>query len=188
MYTENEIHLIMGWAPGHNLGADRLIKKCAKAGLIIELAQERTGGGKAYKYNIIQDNRSTQAQWIPDALNRNYEVNANGEIRNKHGALVGSQDGKGYLKASNNDGKLVGVHRHIYFSFHPEDLINYDELTIDHIDGRRTNNSLDNLRPLSKTMNSIEMNNNQSELQSIMFQLIQKYGYETLKNKLIDLL
>ena len=80
------------------------------------------------------------------------------------------------------------MHRHIYFSFHPEDLTNYDELTIDHIDGKRTNNSLDNLRPLSKTMNSIEMNSNQSELQSIMFQLIQKYGYETLKDKLIHLL
>lgn len=188
MYTENEIHLMMGWAPGHNLGADRLTKKCARAGLIIELAQERTGAGNAYKYNIIQDNRSTQTQWIPDALNRNYEVNANGEIRNKHGVLVGFQDGKGYLKASNNDGKQIGVHRHIYFSFHPEDLINYDELTIEHIDGKRTNNSLDNLRPLSKAMNIIEMNKNQSELQSIMFRLIQKYGYEILKDKLIHLL
>lgn len=188
MYTENEIHILMGWAPGHNLGADRLIKRCEKAGLIIELAQERTGAGRAYQYNIIQDNRSKQTQWIPDVLNQNYEVNSNGEMRNKYGAPIGYLDGKGYLKASDNDGKQVGVHRHIYFSFHPEELINYDELTIDHADGNRTNNSLNNLRPLSRAMNSIEMHNNQSELQSIIFQLIQKYGYEGLKDKLVSLL
>ena len=37
MYTENEIHLIMGWTPGHNLGADRLIRKCACCGGIFPM-------------------------------------------------------------------------------------------------------------------------------------------------------
>ena len=187
MYTENDIHKMMGWAPGHNLGADRLIKKCARAGLIIELAQDRTGAGRAYQYNVIQDNRVPQ-NWVPDVLNLDYEVNKNGEIRNKHGMMIGHRDGKGYLKASDIIGRDVGIHRHIFFSFHPEYLDDYDEITIDHIDGNRTNNTLENLRPLSREMNSIERDKNQTEVQSIMFQLIQKYGYEDLKDKLTKLL
>jgi hypothetical protein len=80
------------------------------------------------------------------------------------------------------------VHRAVYFSFHPEDFTNEEVITIDHINGIKTDNSLSNLRPLSRLENIHCSDENQTEIKGLIAQLLSKYGYEELTEKLRQLL
>ena len=60
--------------------------------------------------------------------------------------------------------------------------------TIDHINGIKSDNSIDNLRALSRLENIRYSDENQTEIKGIVAQLLAKYGYEELKSKLESLL
>ena len=76
----------------------------------------------------------------------------------------------------------------MYFSFHPEEYPNESIYTIDHINGIKSDNSIDNLRALSRLENIRYSDENQTEIKGIVAQLLAKYGYEELKLKLESLL
>ena len=63
-----------------------------------------------------------------------------------------------------------------------------DNYVIDHIDGRRDNNALSNLRPLSIAKNNEVRVDNRNKSQEVLTQLILKFGYEETLNKLNHLL
>ena len=100
---------------------------------------------------------------------------------------LGFIDDKGYVKVGLRTGQ-IGVHRAVYFSFHPEEYSNESLYTIDHINGIKTDNSLENLRALSRLENIRYSDENQTEIKGIVAQLLTKYGYEELKIKLESLL
>ena len=60
-------------------------------------------------------------------------------------------------------------------------LSNSDNLVIDHINGIRTDNSLENLRWVTSAENTQLGRENRKEINDKISELIQKYGYEKTK-------
>ena len=187
MYTEKEILQMLGIENYKRQGQARLIPLCARAGLDIRVV---SGGGRgvAVKYEIIEDRRAKDEKWIDCIYDNNYEVSDLGGIRRKVSRNnLGYVDEKGYTKVALHTGQ-IGVHRAVYFSFHPEDFENEEVITIDHINGIKSDNSLSNLRPLSRLENIRSSDENQTEIKGIIAKLLSKYGYEELISKLQQLL
>ena len=80
------------------------------------------------------------------------------------------------------------LNRLIYFSFHPDLIKNSNNIQIDHINGIRTDNHLENLQPLTAIQNTQKRDINQNRIKTLTTQLILKFGYEDLEKKLNDLL
>lgn len=187
MYTEKEILQMLGIENYKRQGQARLIPLCARAGLDIRVV---SGGGRgvAVKYEIIEDRRAKNEKWIDCIYDNNYEVSDLGGIRRKVSKNnLGYVDEKGYVKVALRAGQ-IGVHRAVYFSFHPEDFENEEVITIDHINGIKSDNFLNNLRPLSRLENIRSSDENQTEIKGIIAKLLSKYGYEELISKLQQLL
>ena len=187
MYTEKEILQMLGIENYKRQGQARLIPLCARAGLDIRVV---SGGGKGVtvKYEIIKDRRSKDEKWIDCIYDNNYEVSNLGKIRRKVSKNeLGYIGQSGYVKVALPVGQM-GVHRAVYFSFHPELFSNEALYTIDHINGIKSDNSINNLRALSRLENIKESVQNQTEIKGIVAQLLAKYGYEELKLKLKELL
>ena len=71
------------------------------------------------------------------------------------------------------------VHRMVMETFNP--IENSDNLVIDHINGIRTDNSLENLRWVTSAENTQLGRENRKEINDKISELIQKYGYEKTK-------
>lgn len=89
-----------------------------------------------------------------------------------------------------NTGKTTNkqLNRLVFFSFHPELIQKEKLLQIDHINGVRTDNKLDNLRALSAIQNSQARDKNQGTIRTLETELINKIGYEEVEKILKNLL
>lgn len=188
LYTEKELLKMMGTNElNYHLGEKPLIKRCARAGLIIELAEK----GKPNKYRIVENNMNPfkNETWVDLIYDNQYVVSNYGRVKNKsNGRLIGYADGKGYIGMMLSNGFNLKIHRAVYFSFNPELFKQEHLFTIDHINGQRTDNRLENLRPLSNAENNKVKDENQTEIKTLIARLIEKYGYEETKKQLENLL
>ena len=71
-------------------------------------------------------------------------------------------------------------------SFNPIDC--YQNFVVDHIDGKRNNNNLSNLRWVFQRENAQFSDQNNTKINEIIAKLVQKYGYNDTKEKLLSLL
>ena len=78
------------------------------------------------------------------------------------------------------------LHRLVMETFCPVD--NMENLIVDHIDGRRDNNNINNLRWASPQENAIFKYENWDQLKDNFNSLLQKYGYKKLNEIFEDLL
>ena len=87
--------------------------------------------------------------WVKIARNNNYSINENGMVRNdntEHIKQPFTNKDNGYLIVDlymNNKSEKVPIHRLVAEAFIPNPE---NKATVDHIDGNRKNNSIDNLR------------------------------------------
>lgn len=87
-------------------------------------------------------------EWFPLAINPTYAVNKDGEIANlKTGYLIQGSERNGYLRVEIN-GKPYSIHHLVFETFY-----GYNPQIIDHIDGNRHNNALNNLREVTQSQN-----------------------------------
>lgn len=193
LYTEKELLKMIGVDVDnlkYRVGKKDLIIKCARAGLVIEVAEQKQGCPN--KYRIIENNLylSDNEEWVDLVYDKQYMISNYGRVKNKkNGRLVGFENKyDGYHRVWTNNKVNLPIHRGVYFSFHPELFDKEHLFTIDHINGKRDDNRLENLRLLSSAENTQIRDQNQTEIKTIIARLIEKYGYEETKNQLESLL
>ena len=115
----------------------------------------------------------------------NYEVSNLGRVRNKktHYQSFGNKPANkdGYISIS-IDGEYQLLHRVVLQSWNP--IKDYQNFTVDHLDGNRSNNRLDNLCWKTMEENILSMIQYRKELNIELTRLIQKYGYDKTLNLL----
>lgn len=192
LYTEKEILEYLNYPCKKSQGSDRILTVCNQAGLKIETVDELKkgrSGGKIY-YRILEDNFNIPGEiWVDVYCSNNHEVSNFGRIRNKNTKkLMGSKMKNGYITVGFNNKHNLRGHRVVFFSFHPELLKDEELYIIDHINGKRDDNRLENLRPISSLENVKTGKQNQKDCQTLLAQLLLKFGYEETQQKLLQLL
>lgn len=120
-------------------------------------------------------------QWITCYQYPDYEVSDQGRIRHKTLQWIQKPDitKEGYARASiviNGKRTRVSIHRLVLQSFNPVE--NWEELTVDHINGIRHDNRLANLRWASMEENVAALITHRGELNKELTRLIMELGYE----------
>lgn len=172
-------------------GVERITTMCRQAGLIIApVADTLKGRGSTILYRIIEDNYNLPNEiWVDVYCSNKHEVSNLGRVRQKETKkLMGYKNSSGYLSVGFGQNNNLRMHRVVYFSFHPELLKDEKLYVIDHINGKRDDNRLENLRAISNLENIKEGKQNQKDCQTILSQLLLKYGYEETQKKLENLL
>ena len=135
---------------------------------------------------VISENLPNEV-WVDCYIAPNeIEVSNMGRVRNKKTKVQhkGSILPSGYHQFSIS-GKNISGHRLVLFSFYP--IENANEMTVDHINGIKTDNRLENLRWVSAEDNVYFMIINRGELNKALTKIVQKYGYDKTLEILLDL-
>ena len=74
----------------------------------------------------------------------------------------------------------------VMLTFNP--IENAEMFAVDHINGKRQDNRLVNLRWVLQSENMQFCDENNTEIKEIIAKLVQKYGYEETKTKLLTIL
>ena len=115
-------------------------------------------------------------QWKKLYFNTNYEISNFGRLRNARTKII--QKGclkKGYIVVSVDNQNYL-LHRLVLQTWQPND--NFEELTVDHINGIKTDNRIENLRWVEREENIAYMIMNRAELNKELTRLLQKYTYK----------
>lgn len=111
-----------------------------------------------------------------------YEVSNLGRLRQKQSKKIFAGTKKnGYVFAHIHSNPYP-MHRLVLQSFMPNE--NYQYLTVDHINGKRDDNRLENLRWATNQENISFMVFNRKEINAEITRLILKYGYEEALSKI----
>ena len=145
------------------------------------------GRGKNALYTIeeIQTNLKDEI-WKPYPDNPQYLVSNFGRIKNPKGFLMSGYNSKGYIRTRIGECGQLPNHRIVMLTFNP--IENAHLYVVDHINGIKTDNRLSNLRWVFQSENAQFSDKNNTELKEILANLIQKYGYDETKSKLLTIL
>ena len=122
-------------------------------------------------------------QWIKTFCSSNYEVSNFGRLRNKRTKIIskGTISKNGYVIVS-IDNVNYSLHRIVLQSWDPQ--LDFENLIVDHKNGIRSDNRIENLRWGTSEENTLYLLKNREEITKETTRLILKYGYE----KTLDLL
>lgn len=187
-YTTREIlekYQITDYIPK---GTARFITYMKKRGINVKLVSLACGRKPSY-YAILDDNLDNDEIWADYPPKPEWQFSNKGNVRNKITQKFyrqGQKTSDGYYKIDMGDNHVVRVHRGVMESFYPID--NPQKYVVDHINGKRNDNRLENLRWVYQTDNCQFSDKNNTKLKEILAKLIQKYGYEATEQKLLELL
>lgn len=150
-------------------------------------------------YENLDKENLEKEEWRVYPLCEKYSISNMGRIRNNKTRKILKQridtrKNQGYCKVTlfdnNSDKKIrkkidVRVHRAVMITFAP--IKNYEDYQVDHINGIKTDNRLENLRWTSNLTNNAYKNINREKINNKINELLQKYGYEKLLEKLQEL-
>ena len=147
--------------------------------------QEISKNQFARQKNEIIDTDLEGEVWVDTYCSNLHEVSNYGRIRQKNTKrlIKGHQEKKdGYIRVGILNKQEIAAHRIVLQSFDPQP--NFEELTVDHINGKRNDNRLENLRWMSNEENTLLMINHRKDLNKELTRIIQIYGYEKTLNLL----
>ena len=158
------------------------IKYMEKRGILLE---QQEFCHRPYFYKVLDDSNFIQEEWY-ESTDPKIEITKSGLVRNKENKQIyniTTQDG--YKQYRGSDMKLHFVHRLVLETFQPID--DSDSYYVDHIDGKRDNNNIINLRWATPQENIIYKYQNWDILKDNFDLLLQQYGYEKL-NEIFEFL
>lgn len=147
---------------------------------------EQTGVSNKVAYYYVKSEKCNE-DWIVNDKYPDFEFNKKlGLVRNKETKhIYKSKTTSGYLYIKYQKQYFL-QHRILMEVFNPID--NMHEMTVDHINGVRTDNRLENLRWVSLSENNKIKVKNRKAINERVEQLLAKYGYDGLIDKMQDLL
>lgn len=173
-YSFNELRKKYGW--NSNISQDKMIEFALSHGVKIEIAE--TAHKKMLKFNIIDDSIANY-EWVVCSLTPNYEVCKEGYIRNKKNKRLWTAVHNEYVYVTDSyTGKHIQGHRMIMETFNP--IENSEDYIVDHINGKKTDNRLKNLRWVSAKGNQMARIENWDQMAQPFQELLQIVGYEKM--------
>lgn len=133
------------------------------------------------KIKLVSTWEVKKMKWVKIKRNDNYSINENGEVRNDNTGRIKSafvSKGNGYLMIDlweNNKSSKVPLHRLIAEAFIPNPN---NKPCVDHIDGNRQNNAIENLR-----WATYSENNSRFETVGVRSEKIKVIHYEEQRKK-----
>jgi len=133
-------------------------------------------------------------QWLPWPEDNKYLISNQGQIKGKSGKILQPyideyRGGYYYVNidkpGTTNQRTKKSVHRLIMETFSP--IQNSSQYVIDHINGIKTDNRLENLRWVSSEENTKLGSQNRKKINNKINQLIQKYGYEKTEKLILNI-
>ena len=123
--------------------------------------------------------------WKPWPTNPKYTISSYGKVKGQNGRLMKTSIRKGYetvsLRIDKNQARMCSVHRLVAETFLP----NFDnDLTVDHINGIKTDNNVNNLCMVSRGQNTRISLDNNNEIYELIRQAINTLGYDETKKRL----
>ena len=148
------------------------------------MKQRRKFNDVKYFLDIYDQNRLWY--FIPQPGFNGYEVSNLGRLRNKKTKVIakGTIKKNGYVDVSVNN-QNYRLHRLVLQTWCPNE--DYEELTVDHINGNRSDNRLENLRWATREENTAYMMMHRGELNKEITRLLSKYSYEQVLQMLQQL-
>ena len=127
--------------------------------------------------------------WKPWPTNPKYQISSHGRVKGQNGRIMKTKKHIGYvwvnLAVKPGESRTFSIHRLVAQTFLPD----FDEsLTVDHINGKREDNRVENLRMITREYNSSLGNNNYKEIQKLLKQIIETFGYEKTKQILQNII
>lgn len=142
-----------------------------------------------YHTNLNKENLPGEV-WKIFPENNYYSISNLGRVKNNKTGRVLKQtlkkgSGQGYCQIElkrDGDRQYWRVHRMVMITFKP--INNFKEFQVDHINGIRNDNRLENLRWNSALSNTKNKDENRVRISEILNQKILEYGYEKVLNYL----
>lgn len=181
-YTFDQLKRIFDWSTNEQ-EIKKQITYAKVRHVIIEVAYKQ---GKTYFKLLKFSKQEFNCQWFPHPTLKDIQCSKEGYVRNaKSHRIYDTIVADGYVRFRSTDGKIRHAHRLIMETFKP--INNSEDYVVDHINGIRSDNRLENLRWVFQKENMEFKDKNQTQIKQVLGRIIQKFGYQQTLQKLLQI-